>query len=76
MTGGQTALARRLGVKQGHVWKWLNKSPRGVPAEFVLPIYRVTNGGVTPHDLRPDLFVDPSWLPPLGSTVGGGEKAA
>ena len=26
IVGGQSALARALGVKQGHIWHWLNKA--------------------------------------------------
>jgi DNA-binding transcriptional regulator YdaS (Cro superfamily) len=51
--GGQTALARALGVKQANVWWWLNRSGR-VPAEQVIPIEVAT--GVTRHELRPDLY--------------------
>lgn len=53
--GGQSALARMVGRKQGHVWHWLNKS-RQVPAELVIPIERATGGKVTRHELRPDLY--------------------
>ena len=53
--GGQSALARACGVKQGHVWHWLNKSLR-VPAEHVLAVEAATGGSVTRHDLRPDIF--------------------
>lgn len=53
--GGQSALARACGVKQGHVWHWLNKSLR-VPAEHVLAVEAATKGGVSRHELRPDIF--------------------
>ena len=53
--GGQSALARACGVKQGHVWHWLNKSLR-VPAEHVLAVEAATGGSVTRYDLRPDIF--------------------
>lgn len=52
--GGQNSLARRIGTTQGPLWYWLNRSKRGVPAEFVLPIERET--GVSRSELRPDLF--------------------
>lgn len=52
--GGQNSLARRIGTTQGPLWYWLNRSKKGVPAEFVLPIERET--GVPRGDLRPDLF--------------------
>ncbi|MBI5910370.1 MAG: helix-turn-helix domain-containing protein [Betaproteobacteria bacterium] len=53
--GGQSALARACGVKQGHVWHWINKSLR-VPAEHVLSVEAATGGTVTRHELRPDIF--------------------
>lgn len=53
--GGQSALARACGVKQGHVWHWLNKSMR-VPAEHALSVEAATGGTVTRHQLRPDIF--------------------
>lgn len=52
--GGQSSLARAIGVRQGQLWYWLTKAKRGVPAEFVLPIERET--GVSRSELRPDLF--------------------
>ncbi|MBL8807517.1 MAG: molecular chaperone TorD family protein [Rhodospirillales bacterium] len=59
LVGGQTQLARLLGVKQSHVWHWLNRAER-LPAEFVLPIENATGGQVNRHMLRPDLFPDSS----------------
>lgn len=56
--GGQSALARACGVKQGHVWHWLNKS-RKVPADYVLTIEAATNGAVSRYELRPDIFGKP-----------------
>jgi len=57
--GSQSALARACGVKQGHVWHWLNKS-RNVPADYVLTIEAATGGAVTRHELRPDIFGKPA----------------
>jgi DNA-binding transcriptional regulator YdaS (Cro superfamily) len=53
--GTQVALAERIGVRQQHVWNWLNRDKR-VPAEYCLPIERATHGAVTRYDLRPDVF--------------------
>lgn len=59
--GGQAELARRLAahtgkkIKQPHVWNWLNRD-RTVPAEYVIPIEHVTDGAVSRHDLRPDIY--------------------
>ncbi|WP_110016992.1 transcriptional regulator [Plasticicumulans acidivorans] len=60
---GQSGMARTLGVTVQAVRKWL---VTGIPAERVLPIYRATHGTVTPHQMRPDIYPDPDWLPPLG----------
>lgn len=57
IVGGQSALARHLGISQAAVWNWLNK-PLPVPAEHAPTIERVTGGRVTKNQLRPDL-----WLP-------------
>lgn len=56
IAGGQSALARKIGKRQSHVWAWL-KSGR-VPAEMCAPIERAT--GVPRHELRPDLFDAPA----------------
>ena len=57
LVGGQSALARACGIKQGHVWAWLNKTSK-CPAEHVLSIEEATGGTVTRHQLRPDLYPD------------------
>jgi TorA maturation chaperone TorD/DNA-binding transcriptional regulator YdaS (Cro superfamily) len=57
IVGGQTQLARLLGVKQANVWHWLNKAGR-VPGEYVLAIEKACGGQITRHDLRPDLYPD------------------
>lgn len=57
IVGGQTALANKIGepVKQAHVWNWLNRDGV-VPAEHVLKIEAATDGAVTRHELRPDIY--------------------
>jgi len=57
LVGGQTQLARLLGVKQANVWHWLNRADH-VPGEYVLAIEKATGGKVGRHDLRPDLYPD------------------
>ena len=54
LAGGQKPLADRIGTTQSQVWYWLERSKKGVPAEFVLPIERET--GVSRTELRPDLW--------------------
>lgn len=51
--GSQSALARACGVKQGHVWAWLNRDGYQVPAEHCPAIEQAT--GVKADDLRPDM---------------------
>jgi DNA-binding transcriptional regulator YdaS (Cro superfamily) len=58
LAGGQKPLADRIGTTQSQVWYWLEKSKRGVPAEFVLSIERET--GVSRSALRPDLWPEDS----------------
>jgi DNA-binding transcriptional regulator YdaS (Cro superfamily) len=53
VAGGQLALAKKIGLKQGHVWWWLNRSKK-VPAEQVIAIEKAT--GVSRHELRPDIY--------------------
>jgi DNA-binding transcriptional regulator YdaS (Cro superfamily) len=55
VVGSQVALAAALGVRQGHVWKWLNTAVEGVPAKYCPSIERVTGGKVRCEELRPDV---------------------
>lgn len=60
VVGSQTELARRctdIGPKQyqqGHVGYWLRAGRVSPPAAIV--IEKATDGQVTRHDLRPDLY--------------------
>jgi DNA-binding transcriptional regulator YdaS (Cro superfamily) len=54
IAGGQTALARKIGVTQGAVWKWL-RGMQKISAEHVISISESTDGQVLPFELRPDL---------------------
>lgn len=47
-------MARLLCTSQANVWSWLNKTKRGVPAEFCIAVERFS--GVSRHDLRPDIY--------------------
>ena len=58
--GSQVELARRIAtpalpIKQQHIWNWLNRD-KEVPAEAVIPIEKATDGRITRHELRPDLY--------------------
>jgi len=87
IAGGQSALARlisekrrrekRKGVRQSHVWTWLNRDKK-VPPEFCPDIESVTNGVIRCEDLCPD--VDWSVLRGTGyqsthQDAAGGEAA-
>ncbi len=54
MAGGQTALARKCGKRQGHVQYWLTQDR--VTADTAVLIERATEGKITRRYLRPDLF--------------------
>ena len=68
LAGSQSELARRIDsvlrrsgggpkggkVRQGYVGKWLQKGR--VPDYAVIPIEVAVDGGVTRHELRPDLY--------------------
>ena len=51
--GGQVALAAAIGVKQQHVWNWLNRGGN-VPPKYCASIELATGGAVTRRQLRPD----------------------
>jgi TorA maturation chaperone TorD/DNA-binding transcriptional regulator YdaS (Cro superfamily) len=65
IVGGQTQLARLLGVKQANVWHWLKRADH-VPGEYVLAIEKATGGQVTRRELRPDLYPE---LPPSTAAI-------
>ncbi len=58
IAGGQKPLADLIGTTQSQIWYWLEKSKKGVPAEFCLLIEQKT--GVSRHELRSDIFPLPS----------------
>jgi DNA-binding transcriptional regulator YdaS (Cro superfamily) len=68
LAGGQSRLAKAIGVRQQHVWNWLNRD--GKPAaEYVLQIESAVSGKVTRYELRPDVFGAP---PPREDTLALG----
>lgn len=58
IAGGQTALARLVGKRQGHVWDWLNSTKKLAP-EIAVAIERAIDGQVRRDELRPDIFDPP-----------------
>lgn len=58
IAGGQAALASAIGVKQQHVWNWLNRDGAKVPAEYCPAIELATREkgrAVLCEQLRPDV---------------------
>lgn len=56
--GGQSKLARAIGVSQQRVWNWLHRD-QAVPARYCKDIEAATGGRVTAEELRPDVFGKP-----------------
>jgi DNA-binding transcriptional regulator YdaS (Cro superfamily) len=56
--GTASHLAALLGIKPMSVSRWKTRYKGVVPADRVLQIYQAT--GVTPHELRPDLYPNPT----------------
>lgn len=52
--GSAKALAEKLGLSPMSISYWQTRSAGMVPAERVIRVFEVT--GVTPHELRPDLY--------------------
>lgn len=69
LIGGQSQLARALGVRQSHVWYWLNRG-NGAPAEYCVAIERATEGRITRQALRPEF----DWGLPRECVVGVGQS--
>lgn len=58
-TAGSTKkFAQSLGISEQAIGRWKNKYKGRVPANRVLSVFHVT--GVTPHELRPDLYPRPA----------------
>ena len=53
LAGGQLALAKAAGVKQGHIWAWINERP--IPPEHCAAVSVAVDGQVTVAELRPDI---------------------
>ncbi|EIO5095131.1 helix-turn-helix domain-containing protein [Vibrio parahaemolyticus] len=53
LVGGQTSLAKLLGVKQSHVWNWINRKHQA-PAKYICAISKATGGKVPIEELLAD----------------------
>lgn len=58
LAGGQSALAKAIGLKQGHIYYWM-KTGR-IPGDHVLAVCEAVSFEVTPHELRPDIYPNPT----------------
>lgn len=56
IAGGQSALARKIGRAQGHVFYWLKHAKDGVPPQAAIDIENALQGAVSRHEIRPDIF--------------------
>lgn len=52
--GGTKEFAKKIGITQQSVSRWKNKYKGVVPSSRVIQIFNIS--GVTPHELRPDLY--------------------
>ncbi|EEV5807588.1 transcriptional regulator [Escherichia coli] len=62
----QSELGRRLGKTPQTISGWFKKR---VPAEEVIPACKALGWGVTPHELRPDKYPNPTDGLPVGFKV-------
>ncbi|EPH0213819.1 MULTISPECIES: transcriptional regulator [Klebsiella] len=58
IAGNASKLAESLDVSAMTVSHWKNRNCGVVPQSRVLPIFKAT--GVTPHELRPDIYPNPT----------------
>jgi len=52
--GNQSELARKVGISPQLLTLWRNTR---VPAHYVVPVCKLTRGEISPHDVRPDVFL-------------------
>ncbi|MFS1538897.1 MAG: transcriptional regulator [Candidatus Phlomobacter fragariae] len=56
--GSQRKLAIALGVAPASLNRWVKKNAGKAPPKRLLPIYELT--GIKPHEIRPDLYPNPT----------------
>ena len=75
IAGSQATLAQRCNVSQAAVSKWARGG--NISAENARAIEEATQGAVTVHDLRPDVFGPAPGVPPaLADPIKATERAA
>ncbi len=60
--GSAAKLARAIGVSHTAIQFW--RDGQQVPPARVIDIVRLSQGAVSPYDIRPDIYPDPDWMPP------------
>lgn len=62
IAGNPTKLAESIGGKTtpSHVYNWLNRDNDGVSPQSVIAVCRAVSFQVTPHQLRPDIYPNPT----------------
>ncbi|MCX7062825.1 MAG: helix-turn-helix domain-containing protein [Gammaproteobacteria bacterium] len=74
--GSMNALAIKLGITKAAVHQWTLEGRR-VPAKHCVAIETATEGAVTRHDLRPDVFgVQPAIAPAPPAPSASQQQAA
>ena len=73
LLGGYITAAEKLSEVTGRTYtkhavrKWFQSR---LPADVVVPIVLLLDGEMSPHDLRPDIYPDPNWMPPGMTRTG------
>ncbi|EBX1067413.1 hypothetical protein DQ010_25370 [Salmonella enterica subsp. enterica serovar Oranienburg] len=55
----QSEIAKKLGVKSQAVSGWFNFTGV-IPADRAIPLSRILGWKITPHEIRPDIYPNPS----------------
>ncbi|AVR03736.1 helix-turn-helix domain-containing protein [Pluralibacter gergoviae] len=56
--GGASRLAKKISLSPMAISHWKKRHKGLIPSSHVLPVFQAT--GVTPHELRPDLYPNPT----------------
>ncbi|MBF4164815.1 transcriptional regulator [Enterobacter hormaechei] len=56
--GSARKLSTFLGISSMSISHWKNRDCGVIPPNYIFPIFHIT--GVTPHELRPDLYPNPT----------------
>lgn len=67
-----TDIGKHFDISSQAVGKWFLKG--NVPPERVLPLCALLNWSVTPHELRPDIYPNPTDYLPEGHFKGKQQK--